>query len=192
MQRKDLGQDSLLAVVLDDGIAKAHFNFLINLVAHSLNNSVSGEMIAADDAVYPHGQGSIDPDNKIKVCCGGGFEDQCGFADGVGSMAGHRLHPLVAFADGNGMNECVQHFESGGVGEDLRRHPAAVQLAGFGAIGFRTESVDDLRAKTGILVHDTSRFLVGEGNGNIQRFEDVCDGAFAGADAAGQTNAEDG
>lgn len=50
MQGKDLRQNRLLAVVLDDGVAQAHFDFLIYLVAHALDNIVPRQVVALHGA----------------------------------------------------------------------------------------------------------------------------------------------
>jgi hypothetical protein len=90
------------------------------------------------------------------------------------------------------VNESIQGFELVGVGEDLRGHPGAVERAGFRAVGFGTEFGHDGRAKIRVFVHDAFGFLVGVGHGDTQRFKDLCDRGLAGADPAGQSDAQDG
>ena len=48
---------------------------------------------------------------------------------------------------------------------------------------------NDLLTQIGVFVHEASGFPVGIGYGDTEHFEDLCDRAFAGPDAAGQTDA---
>ena len=89
MEGKDLGQDGLLVIVLDDGVAEAHFNFFLYLVAHSLQDLIPGELVALHRAMYPQGKRGVDADDEVEVAGGGSFEDQGGFADGVRCATGH-------------------------------------------------------------------------------------------------------
>lgn len=188
MQGQDLGQNSLLAVVVDHGVAEAHFNFFIYLVAHTLEDFLPREVVALHSAMYPQWQRCVYPNDEVKVSCGGGLEDQGGFADRVGCAAGLRLHPLFPVSDRRGMNEGVQDLELRGVGEDLCGHPGPVECAGFGTVGLRPELGDDVFAQLMVFIHDPFGIPVGIGYGDAEHFEDLCYRTFARSYAAGQTD----
>ena len=126
MNGQDLGQDSLLAIVLDDGITKLHFYFLVDLIPHALQDIFPVEAIAFHRALYPQRQRGINANDKIQVSGGSGLKNQGRFADRVRSATGLRLHPSFAIANDGGMNEGVQDFQFGRIGKDLRGHPGPV------------------------------------------------------------------
>ena len=89
MQGKDLWHDGLLAVVLDSGVAKPHLDIFFYLAAHSLEDFLAGDVVALDRAVDPKGKRGVHADDEVEMAGRRCFEDQGGFADGVGCAAGH-------------------------------------------------------------------------------------------------------
>ena len=55
VEGQDLGQDGLLAIVVDDGVTKPHLYIFLYLIAHSLQDLFPGEVVALHRALYPQG-----------------------------------------------------------------------------------------------------------------------------------------
>lgn len=182
MEGQDLRQHCVLIVVVNDGVAQADLYFFVDLVLHPLEDGLAGRLVALHGAVDAKGGGGVDADNEVEVSLGMAFKDEGGFADGIGSIGGKALYPLEAGPDRGGVDEGIEEFEFLRVVEYLAGQPGPVE--GSAGIGFSAEVSGDVLAKAGVFVHQTSCFKICIGDGDIQYFEDLCDGGFARADAA--------
>jgi hypothetical protein len=127
MQRKNLGNDQLGFIIVNQKVGSLHFLFLRPLPAYYVTHILLGSMPVA--VQYPLNAQRLRGshyNHSVNGLAGASLVHQSSFADYIGGMLLTGCPPLIIFGH-PWMNQSIQRFQSLGAAENFGREIGSIQ-----------------------------------------------------------------